>query len=302
MRTRNKAFTLVELLTVIGIISLLLSLALPALNEARVRAREVGDKASLHSIGVAIESFANDMGYYPSSHIRNEIISGVVLPETLKQEWIAGDGPPDQGAHRLVESLFGLDTLGFQKNHYYATDGGMPVEVNQSGHNVETRRWGPYLMLENVDLGTMQDAHRNSTNFTQGDTNNNRVFVDSLDKKAPKAILYYCARPSKRLHWAGEYYRYSIYNYDDNAFITEDEDQSTQELFHPKFSDINPEDGEGFYTLIWDSRTGLDINDNQTYPTIDSARPFNKDSFILINAGRDHEYGTADDLCNFQKR
>ncbi|MCK4629451.1 MAG: type II secretion system protein [Sedimentisphaerales bacterium] len=306
MRTRNKAFTLVELLTVIGIISLLLSLALPALNEARMRAREVGDRASLHSIGVAIESFANDLGYYPPSNIRNEVISGFTLPTTLKRQWKDGDDPPDQGAHRLVEALFGLEYLGFQTEHYYYTENGIPMKLNtNTGRLEETKLWGPYLQIENVNLGTMQEAHANSTEFPDGSRNDNSVFVDTLDRKAPKAILYYRARASKRLHWpqSGEYYGYSIYNYDDNMEITQDENLSTNEPFHPMFADPTDID-DGFYKFIWNPITGIvpGGSSRETDLRESSARPFNKDTFMLINAGRDHEYGTADDICNFQKK
>jgi hypothetical protein len=31
-------------------------------------------------------------------------------------------------------------------------------------------------------------------------------------------------------------------------------------------------------------------------------RPFRADTFILISAGWDGEYGTADDICNFDWR
>ena len=104
MRTRAKEFTLVELLTVIGIISLLLALALPALNEARMKARIVGDSASLNSIGVAIESFTSDMGYYPKSSTRDMLLQGGDVNATVTF---------DQGAHRLVAALLGFETLGF---------------------------------------------------------------------------------------------------------------------------------------------------------------------------------------------
>ena len=297
MRTRNKAFTLVELLTVIGIISLLLSLALPALNEARVRAREVGDRASLHSVGVAVESFANDMGYYPESNLRTD-------PDRQTLEMAMGDegkGPADQGAHRLVESLVGLDYLGFQQQNYYDVAGenmsepeGTPIDWDEK----ETRRWGPYVQLDSIAIGTMQRAHPNSDNFpgvpdpeAEQPSNPNPVFVDTLDRNAPKAILYYRARASKRL-------LDDIYDWLDNEYITEDEDATNAELFHPNFSD--PTDTEGFYKFLWDTRTGMGTTEDLRFGS-PSARPFNKDTFILINAGRDHQYGTADDICNFQK-
>jgi len=295
MRTRNKAFTLVELLTVIGIISLLLSLALPALNEARVRAREVADRASLHSIGVAIESFANDMGYYPeSSRITPD---GIPYRIDLEDPGEPFENEPDQGAHTVFEALFGLDKQGFQKEHYYQNDNdGYPVAPNRYFELVETKRWGPYLELESVDFGEMRNAHPHGNKFDPAGINMNPVFVDTLDKKAPKAVLYYRARASKRLLWAEDYDLYSIYNYDDNQFITQDTYAGSSDAMYPQIFD--PED---FYRFIWDDRTGMGTTeDNRFYSP--SARPYKKDTFMLINAGRDHEYGTADDICNFQKK
>jgi prepilin-type N-terminal cleavage/methylation domain-containing protein len=303
MRTRNKAFTLVELLTVIGIISLLLSLALPALNEARVRAREVGNKASLHSIGVAIESFANDMGYYPESNRinpnTNEKCRLNLVDNPDNEPIIVVDDEPDQGAHTLFEALFGLDKQGFQKDHYYQNDGdGYPVAPTRGGILAETKRWGPYLELESVDLGEMRDAHPNGDKFDPGGVNMNPVFVDTLDKKAPKAVLYYRARASKRLLWPadGNYPDDSIYDYDDNINITQDKYTGSSDYMYPQIA-ID----EDFYRFIWDNRTGVGTTEDDMFRS-PSARPYKKDSFILINAGRDHQYGTADDLCNFQKR
>ena len=37
----------------------------------------------------------------------------------------------------------------------------------------------------------------------------------------------------------------------------------------------------------------------QSCKIVTTSRPFNADKFILISAGYDGEYGTADDVCNF---
>jgi prepilin-type N-terminal cleavage/methylation domain-containing protein/prepilin-type processing-associated H-X9-DG protein len=82
---RGRAFTLVELLVVIGIIALLISILLPVLSKVRKHSQEVTCRANLHSIGQAFFQYANTyrdrlpnsnpprMWYNPST-------SGAVLP------------------------------------------------------------------------------------------------------------------------------------------------------------------------------------------------------------------------------
>ena len=62
---RRKAFTLVELLVVIGIIALLIAILLPTLNKAKQQALRVSCSANLRSMGQAMMIYVQETGYYP---------------------------------------------------------------------------------------------------------------------------------------------------------------------------------------------------------------------------------------------
>jgi prepilin-type processing-associated H-X9-DG protein len=112
-RTRAfaSAFTLVELLVVIGIIALLIGILLPALNRAREKGRQVQCMSNMRQLSMAVISFANERGgRMPAPGGRNlfriDTLSGNIVQVTTPgddaedkkvglADWIAWNRPRD---------------------------------------------------------------------------------------------------------------------------------------------------------------------------------------------------------------
>jgi prepilin-type N-terminal cleavage/methylation domain-containing protein len=58
-----RAFTLVELLVVIGILTILLSILLPAISKARAEGLNIKCESNLHQVGIALLTYADSNGF-----------------------------------------------------------------------------------------------------------------------------------------------------------------------------------------------------------------------------------------------
>jgi len=290
---RRAAFTIVELLTVMSIIVILIGLLVPALNRVRIFAREVKQNAQFHSIEAAIELFNNVFDGYPESG------------------GIDSDGMMYCGAMKLCEAMMGQDMLGFHANAVFRADGCDPIDPTILLYDPLTDlsvRKGPYLPPESADAVEVREIWASSPTATFSSSGpdpalfmeTSRVLCDVFTrklhsgKKVGMPVLYYKADTTGRgrLHdssLAGSMTptdsQGNIYNFLDNADLLglnmpgPGADPSYE---YPLYDPVR------FYKNT--------LSDKVT--TVN--RPFRADTYILISAGHDAEYGTADDICNFE--
>ncbi len=87
---KTRGFTLVELLVVIGIIAVLISLLLPALNKAREQAKAVKCMSNLRQIAMAYQFYAHEnRGWFPVSLVDDNFYgTKVYFRGYYSDEWI----------------------------------------------------------------------------------------------------------------------------------------------------------------------------------------------------------------------
>jgi type II secretory pathway pseudopilin PulG len=269
-----------------SIITILIGLLVPALNQVRRYARNVRQKAQLHSIDTAIELYANEFDGYPDSGA----LDGA-RPPAPKQ--------PYCGAMKLCEAMMGQDMLGFHTRSTFQRDGldaaGNVLyytnpAVPPAADSLDSRK-GPFLPAENANAFDMDDIYGS---LLQVFDPNSYVLCDVFSRqqqtgiKTGMPILYYRADTANKLHDAGlnptaTNSMGNIYNYWDNHAL----------VGLPK-----PWEGAGSqHSLAAAQGTRFyDVTRRLEVPP----RPYREDSYILLSAGFDGEYGTVDDIYNFE--
>ncbi len=296
-------FTIVEILTVMSIIVILITLLVPSLNMAKRYARGVRQQAQFHSIDVALDLFNAGWEGYPPSDAKDEATPPVSYC----------------GAMKLCEALMGKDLLGFHPSSRFRRDGTIdgtvatqlyPKEVDVGTpayrDNLKARK-GPYLQLENANAYKLKHLYWQGkvgtftgNEYVLCDVYNRVVLKPASDDaagekikgKSGMPILYYKANTANTLHAATTSpLSDNIYNCLDNeelvklGFPWED----TRTSPHPLYKDpiLTTPDWARFYESTRDTKITTTV------------RPYRADSYILISAGFDGEYGTPDDIFNF---
>ncbi len=300
--SENKAgFTIVELLTVMSIIIILIGILVPSLNMVNRYAKDVKQKAQFHGIDAALELFRNEFEGYPDSSTHGHV------PDYDEDD---EDYP---GAARLCEVMLGQDLLGFHPDSHFradCTDGtnqlydnppGSPLDPGET-ENLQARK-GLYLPLEKANAYRLGDIY-GTTGI--GDIKPGlfvlcdeyaRVKNKSTGKRIGMPILYYKANtaglrhdPNAAYEPAGLDNKGQFYNYLDNDYLVGwgmPWNPPTAWGGDPKHPLHDP---EVFY--------GEDYIRNKKIETV--SRPYRSDSYILLSAGFDGQYGTRDDIFNFE--
>ena len=310
MMNNRKAFTIVELLIVVTIIALLLGILLPSIAMVRTKAKETAQKAQFATIEMALEAFKQDYGDYPPSD----------LSGTTTQTYYCG-------AQKLSEALLGWDLMGFHPNTGWRADGYDASVGNASYDPLRTRftngqpttlleRKGPYLELAKAsafrlyrDLFNNNDSSIPAT-FVLCDVYRVRKLTDPNTGKTitvGSPILYYKANTANKTIDMTVTITNRTYNYNNNWPITSSLKLTTNGpggLKHPFDSPSSGTEYPVFYSdkATYDATTyggsgiGYGIRDTKV-PSV--VRPYNPDTYILISAGPDGYYGTADDIHNY---
>jgi hypothetical protein len=229
------------------------------------------------------------------------------------------------GAQKLSEALLGLDLMGFHPKSAWRADGmnsaGTAAVYNSTNIANLQERKGPYLELAKANafkLGKLFNFSAYSpANPLAPDTNvlcdvfKVRKTIDSDSTGKPLAagapILYYRANTSSKIFDPNIIVpntSYRIYDYLDNDPLVQLKKLTANGnpgLKHP-FGYLA--------TAFYEEKFRYDVGSPVEYggigigygirdPKITQVWPYRPDSYILISAGPDGYYGTADDIHNY---
>lgn len=320
-RTAANGFTLVEMLTVIAIITLLIGILVPALSSARNSATKAAVRAQIQSIATGCVMFKNDDGEFPRSNPYTYGPLGDSAGQTTAMtNWEVTNL---NGAHLIVDAMIGRDSLGYDPK--IGTGAGASIASRwyggQDGSGNTRLRRDPYVKPEGISLASVEKPPEDAFGPVPGGTDvvlprpdnsdaRTTVFID----KFGFALLYYRANPRATQSMplmqtstaADANVSNGVYDGRDNEMFTS---QGSAPNIH-RIKDANdagiawafpgtPSDpplANQFGEYIRSIRaTTYDDTGKMVFP-----RPVFADSYIILSAGKDGIYGTLDDVANFE--
>jgi len=309
----SPGFTLVELLVVIGIIGVLLALLFPVIGRVRTSGYEADSRNRIQQLNSAIAKYHSDHNAYPGP-LPNSLADGadgfvgienenqvalndvngtavnpapqrITMAENLVLGLLGGlaivDGPP---VGRLGEDEIRFDPAAVGKG---------PIGLNL----LRPARHGAYFQ----STDRLISAGRFADEAGQGGDTAIPEFVDGFPDNLP--VLYLRARKSysyvtgtpitktnnpvmtdETVFGVSAYHLNQILPYTNSTIGVGKQGRTTHGLNTVEIAAALPD----AYPYLRD-------------PSVGGATPAArmKDSYILISAGRDRVYGTADDLTNF---
>lgn len=329
---RQRAFTLIELLTVVAIIALLIGILVPSVAKARDSAKRVKTKAIFKSAGDGLELFINEN---PTE------ARGQTYPSSLSGEDPTADdsGLEIMGAQWLVRYLLGKDLQGYVAKtsvprRYWGADGfeqqgwyDRPGDPDfPAGLDEPFTRSGPYLPTDGVAVKAPKELDGATVELENEQAlYNNLVLVDPYDRP----ILYYAAntRHSSRPNanpatWQPPYGEASVgaypgvFNWEDNVLFTGGCACGNGVCVCLAAWDFGGGEHNLTYPTEWETQSAPDwleeiedypnsfpyfVMDKQVFESTEgrSIVPHRRDSFILMTPGKDGRFGTNDDVTNF---
>lgn len=196
---RSKAFTLVELLVVVAIISILVSLLFPALVGAKEKARRAACKSNLRQFGLAVHLYANDnSAFVPSGLSQNADPTdehAPVISTTTRNNLLSY-----AGTYRMLDCP-GLGKPFNTEQGWYYSDYGYVIGYNYLGGHTNTpwpldgdgySSWvSPQTINDNPSLVLLADLNDWSPGYGKAfapHTGHGAVLRDSDDGTNPDGL------------------------------------------------------------------------------------------------------------------
>ena len=323
--TRDSGFTLVEMLTVIGIIVLLVSILLPVVSSVRTKGHVADTQAMLARIATGIESYYSDYKAYPGPLHNGQIFAGGLTPPA-----ITVSNRPGGAATEAVTA----DKITQSENLAIGLLGGMRPVVSGSGavtsFTFDWNQMGGGPMSLNPRAPKKGRAYMDKVSLSDGDYRDesgdadDSILPEFLDKfPSPMPILYMRANVGKSgivtdklaIGDQEQYDLKQIQAYtlsEPGRTIGEGREAPSDEDLRPRPAPGTP-NSEKIKHGLRQVRTTATLIDPPppTPPGLQYFYPYDlyafmrhpsmantprqKDSYILISAGADRIYGTRDD-------